>query len=115
MEYAIKVAISALLIVVVSEVAKRSSLLGGFLASLPLVSLLALAWLYLDTKSIEKTAALSHSIFWLVLPSLPFLVVFPWLLRRTENFPVSLIASLGVMLALYAVTLAVLWRFEVQF
>lgn len=71
-QYVVKVLITAALIVAVSEVSKRSTFLGGLLASLPLVSFLALLWLYLDTKDTAKVAALSTSIFWMVLPSLVF-------------------------------------------
>src|SRR5690349_12496787 len=69
-QYIIKLLISAAIIVAVSEVSKRSSLIGGLLASLPLTSFLAMLWLYKDTKDTAKVAALSMSIFWLVLPSL---------------------------------------------
>ena len=68
--YLAKVAITALLVVAISEIAKRSSLMGALLASLPLTSILAFIWLYLETGSGEKVAALSASILWLVLPSL---------------------------------------------
>src|SRR5215213_6353094 len=66
----IKFSVSAAILVGVSEIAKRSSLLGGLLASLPLTSLLALIWLWQDTRDPVKVAALSTSILWLVLPSL---------------------------------------------
>ena len=65
-----KVAITTILIVAISEVAKRSSLAGALLASIPLVSVLAMIWLYVDTKDIEKVSNLATSVFWLVLPSL---------------------------------------------
>ena len=69
-KFLIKVLISALLVAAVSEVARRSSLLGALLASLPVTSLLAFMWLYRETGDTEKVAALSADIFWLVLPSL---------------------------------------------
>ena len=68
--YMIKTTITVLLIVAISEVAKRSSLLGGILVSVPLVSVLAMIWLYYDTRDVEKVISLSHSVFWLVIPSL---------------------------------------------
>jgi hypothetical protein len=112
--YVVKIAVSAALIVAISEVAKRSSFVGGLIASLPLVSILAFLWLYLDTRSLEKVGALSHSIFWLVLPSLALFVALPWLLRRTGNFYLSLGLAIAVMLACYAAMVAVLKRFDVQ-
>jgi F0F1-type ATP synthase assembly protein I len=112
--YVIKLVISALLILVISELAKRSSLLGGLIASLPLVSILAFLWLYIDTRSLEKVSALSQSIFWLVLPSLSLFLALPWLLRKTENFYLSLGLSVAVMFGLYAVMVLALRRFGVE-
>jgi len=112
--YALKILISAVLIVAISEVAKRSSLMGGLIASLPVVSILAFVWLYVDTKSIEKITALSYSIFWLVLPSLSLFVTLPWLLKKSGNFYLSLGGGIATMLALYLLLVAALKRFDVQ-
>ena len=106
----IKIFISALLIAAISEVARRSTLLGALLASLPVTSLLAFVWLYRDTGNTAKVAALSADIFWLVLPSLVLFVVLPMLLRNGWNFWLSLGLSCaatavsygGVVLALRA-------------
>ena len=75
---------------VVSELAKRSSFWGAALASLPLTSLLAFVWLYLDTGDIQKVSSLSQGIFWLVLPSLLLFVVLPLLLRSGGRLLVKL-------------------------
>lgn len=112
--YVLKVVISALVIVAIAEISKRSTFLGGLLASLPLISILAFFWLYLDTRSVERVAALSNSIFWLVLPSLGLFVALPWLLRKTENFFISLSLSVGIMLALYGLMVLGLRRFNIQ-
>ena len=82
----LKFGLSAAVIVAVSEIAKRSSLLGGLLASLPLTSLLAFVWLWQDTRDAQKVAALSSSILWLVLPSLVLFLVLPALLKRGVHF-----------------------------
>ncbi len=66
----IKVLISAFLVATISEIAKRSSVFGAILASIPLVSVLAMVWLYIDTQNAREVAMLSKAIFWLVLPSL---------------------------------------------
>jgi hypothetical protein len=92
-QYALKIALSALILVAVAEVAKRSTFWAAALASLPLTSLLALVWLYLDTGDVQKIAALSGSIFWLVLPSLLLFVLLPVLLRGGLGFWLSLIVS----------------------
>ncbi|MDX1917608.1 MAG: DUF3147 family protein [Candidatus Caenarcaniphilales bacterium] len=61
MQYAIKVIISALIIVLVTEVSKRSGYLGGLIKSLPLISILSFVWLYLETKNSHKVSSLSTS------------------------------------------------------
>jgi hypothetical protein len=107
-QYIIKVLLSSVLIVAVSEISKRNSFLGGLLASLPLVSFLALIWLYLDTRDAAKVAALSHSIFWLVLPSLVFFVALPPLLKMKLNFSLSMSLATALMLAAYGAMLLIL-------
>ena len=75
--YAIKIAITTILIVAISEISKRNSLAGAVLASIPLVSVLAMFWLYIDTNDSTKVSNLSSSIFWLVLPSLTLFLALP--------------------------------------
>jgi uncharacterized membrane protein (GlpM family) len=101
MYYTIKVILSAIIVVVISEVSKRSSSWGGIIASLPLVSLLALGWLYNDTHDLAKVAGLARSTFWFVLPSLAFFLLFPFLLDRGRGFPVSLVIALTATGACY--------------
>lgn len=103
--YTIKILLSAFIIVAVSEIAKRSSTLGALLASLPLTSLLAFVWLYLDTGEVEKVASLSADIFWLVLPSLALFLVLPLLLKMGWGFWLSLAASACVTAVCYALML----------
>lgn len=104
MYYALKVLISAVLILLISEISKRSTLLGAIFASLPLVSFLAILWMYRETKDTRQIAALSTDIFWLVLPSLLFFVILPILLRRAVNFYLAFAISTAVMLAGYFLT-----------
>ncbi len=67
--YIVKVLVTAVLVVFISELAKRSTLAGAILASVPLISVLAMMWLYFDTRDTTRLASLSGSIFWLVLPA----------------------------------------------
>jgi len=90
MQYALKIVFSTAILIAVAELAKRSSFLAAALASLPLTSLLAFVWFYLDTGDIEKVAALSDGIFWLILPSLVLFIVLPLLLRYGLGFWLSL-------------------------
>jgi len=89
-QYALKIILSAVVLVAVAEIAKRSSFWGAALASLPLTSLLAFIWLYLDSGEVQKVTELSQGIFWLVLPSLVLFIALPLLLRAGIGFWLSL-------------------------
>lgn len=91
--YTIKVMLSAGVIVAVAEIAKRSSFWAAALASLPLTSVLAFVWLYLETGDVQKITTLSQGIFWLVIPSLLLFVLLPVMLRAGWDFWVSLAAA----------------------
>lgn len=99
--YIVKIAITTFSIVVISEVAKRSSLLGALLASIPLVSVLAMIWLYVDTKDAAKVSALATSIFWLVIPSLALFISLPLLTKAGVSFYLSLSISIGLTILCY--------------
>jgi hypothetical protein len=109
----IKVAVTALLVVAIAEVAKRSSLLAAVLASIPLTSVLAMVWLYADTGDAQKVAELASGIFWLVLPSLVLFVTLPLMLRAGWPFVPSLLASGALTVAAYFLMLAALKRFGI--
>jgi len=109
--FSIKVILSALVIVVVGEVAKRSSVFGALIASLPLTSILAMVWLYLDTGNPEKVAALASDILWLVLPSLLFFILLPVLLRNGMSFWLALGISASVTASGYALVVWLLGKF----
>jgi len=112
--YLVKLFVSAGLIVAVSEVAKRSGYLGGLIASLPLVSLLAIGWMWFETHDGAKVADFSRSVFWFVLPSLLFFLVLPWLLPRWGFYP-SLAVACVVTMAGYALMAAALARAGINF
>jgi uncharacterized membrane protein (GlpM family) len=82
-----KYAITAAVVVLVSEVAKRSDRLGALIASLPLVTLLTLVWLYVERQPADKIANHAWYTFWYVVPTLPMFLVFPWLLGRFGFWP----------------------------
>jgi hypothetical protein len=82
----IKAALSGFIVMAVSEVARRSPGFGGLIASLPLVSILAMIWLWQDTADTERIAAQSEATFWFVLPSLPMFLVIPAMLRHGLDF-----------------------------
>ncbi len=110
--YALKVAISALLIVAISEIAKRHSGAAALLASLPLISILAFVWLHMEAEPAERIADLSSQIFWFVLPSLVLFVVFPLLLKHGVGFWASLGVSIAATVSCYFVVVYLLRRFS---
>jgi hypothetical protein len=112
--YLLKLAITTILIVAISEISKRSSLAGAILASIPLVSVLAMLWLYIDTKDTSKVSSLATGVFWLVLPSLALFVSLPLLLKQGLNFYLSMGVSIGITVLCYFVMLAVLNHYGVK-
>jgi hypothetical protein len=105
MYFILKTLITALIVAGVSEIGRRSSLMAAALASLPLTSILAFIWLYHDTGNVEKVVELSAAIFWLVIPSLLFFIVFPLLVKLGVSFWPSLLLSCVVMSGGYALML----------
>jgi hypothetical protein len=112
--YIVKILLSALVIVAVSEIAKRSGYWGGVIASLPLVSILAITWLYIDTHDTAKVAALARSTVWFVLPSLAFFIVLPLMLGAGRSFVVSMAVALALTAACYVIMASVLQKFGVR-
>ena len=98
----IKAALSGILIAIISEVAKRYPGVGGLIASLPLVSVLGMIWLWRDRPDAANMAAHAEATFWFVLPSLPMFLLIPAMLRNGFGFWVSLAAGCVLTVALYA-------------
>lgn len=77
-----KYLITAAVIVLVSEVAKRSDRFGGFIAALPMITILTLVWLHFEKQPETRLANHAWYTFWYVVPTLPMFLAFPWLLSR---------------------------------
>ena len=112
--YIIKIIITTLLIVFVSEIAKQSSLIAAVLASIPLVSVLAMIWLYIDTKDLTKIINLSNSIFWFVLPSLTLFITLPLLLKQGYHFYISISISIFITVLFYWLMVSVLHYYGIE-
>lgn len=110
----IKAVLSAIIIVAVSEIARRSPGTGALIASLPLISVLGMIWLWRDTGDVEGMAAHSSATFWYVLPSLPMFLLIPALLKRDFGFWPSLVAGCLLTMALYAAMTAIGPRFGLR-
>lgn len=100
----IKAGLSGIIVALVSETARRSPGLGALLASLPLISILGMIWLWNDTGDIARLAAHSRATFWYVLPSLPMFLLIPALLDRGMSFAAALVAGCLLTLVLYVIT-----------
>jgi hypothetical protein len=98
----VKAALSGIIVAAVSEIARRYPGWGGLVASLPLTSLLAMIWLFRETKDAARVAELSSSTFWFILPSLPLFVALPYLIRSGIGFWMSMAIVVAGTLALYA-------------
>lgn len=109
----IKTLLTAIIIVAISEIARRSSLVAGILASIPLTSVLALSWLYFDTKNVRSVVELSNSVLLLIPPSLTFFLVLPLALKRLE-FVYSLFFSIVATGFVYWIYISFLSRLGVR-
>jgi hypothetical protein len=97
----LKAAISGLLVAAASEVARRFPGWGALIASLPLVSVLGMMWLWHDRPDAANMAAHAEATFWFVLPSLPMFLAIPWMLRSGVNFWAALLVGCAMTMALY--------------
>ena len=109
-----KAALSGLIVAAASEIARRNPGFGGLIASLPLVSILGMIWLWRDTHDAERMAAHASATFWFVLPSLPMFLLVPALLRRDVPFWLALGAGCVLTMALYALMVWLAQRLGVR-
>ncbi len=112
--YALKVGISAVVIVAITEIAKRSSGFAALIAALPLTSLLAFMWMHFEGAEPVRIAELSGQIFWLVLPSLVLFLMLPMLIKQGLGFWLSLSISIAATSVCYLAMLPLLRKFGVQ-
>jgi hypothetical protein len=110
----IKAAISGILIALASEVARRNAGFGALIASLPLVSVLGMIWLWRDTQDPLKLADHAQATLWFVAPSLPMFLLIPILLRAGYGFWLSLAAGCLLTVVLYALIIGVAARWGIR-
>ena len=111
---AIKAVVSGIIVAAVSEIAKRYPGLGGLVASLPLISVLGMIWLWRDTGDPVRMAAHAEGTFWFVIPSLPMFLLIPWMLRHGWPFWTALLAGCLLTILLYAFTIWIGPRFGLR-
>lgn len=100
MPYIIRILLSAAMVLAISEATKRFGFWGSLLASLPVISVISMIWIYTDTKDVQKISTFSTQVFWFVLPSLGLFITLPWFISRF-SFYASLALSCLVTIALY--------------
>jgi hypothetical protein len=114
MQYLImKYLITAGVVVLVSEFAKRSDKLGGLIAALPLVTVLSLIWLYVEHQPVSKIANHAYYTFWYVLPTLPMFLLFPYLLPRW-GFIITLISCVIFTMMMFVIFALIAKQFGVD-
>ena len=112
--YITKLIITTVLIVLISEIAKRSSLAGALLAAIPLVSILAMTWMYVDTSDSTSAVEFSNRIIWLIAPSMTLFLAFPLLIKRGMSFYPSMFISIVLTIIAYYSVIFVLGKFGVK-
>ena len=109
--FILKTCITAIVVVLVAEIAKRSSFLAGLIVSVPLTTFLAFIWLYWETKNNQKIIDLSNATLLMVIPSLSFFIFLPTLLKLNLSFTLSMIASIVLTAACYYIFIFILQKF----
>lgn len=112
--YITKLIITSLLIVLISEISKRSSLAGALLAAIPLVSILAMTWMYIDTDSSKSAVEFSQRIVWLIAPSMTLFIVFPFLIQKGVGFFISMTISILLTVVAYYSVIYIVGKFGIK-
>jgi len=97
----LKILITALIVVVVSEISRRSTIIAGLIASIPLTSLLAIIWIYFETSDLENIKNLSSNILLMIPPSLTFFICLPIFIDMKIEFYVSVLFSIVITAIVY--------------
>lgn len=108
-----KYMMTAAVVVIVSEAAKRSDRLGGFIAALPIVTLLALIWLHVEKQPQAKISNHAWYTFWYVIPTLPMFLAFPLLLPRLGFWP-TMLACTGITVASFGLFAVAVRHFGIE-
>ena len=108
-----KYLITAAVVVLISEVAKRSDKLGGLVAALPMVTFLALIWLYVEKQPAEKISNHAWYTFWYVVPTLPMFQAFPLLYDRIGFWP-TMAACVGITIVCFVVFAMIVKHFGIE-
>jgi hypothetical protein len=114
MEFAIRAVLSGIIIALIAYIGKKAPAAGALIASLPLISILGMIWLWRDTTDTTLLADHAEATFYFVLPSLPMFLLIPWMLRHGQGFWLSLGAGVIMTVALYFLTATLAARIGVR-
>jgi len=112
--FAMRAILSGIIIALIAYIGKKAPAAGALVASLPLISIMAMIWLWRDTSDGALLADHAEATFWYVLPSLPMFLLIPWLLRAGYGFWVALSSGIGLTIILYLATIIIAARFGVR-
>ena len=112
--FIVRALLSGLIVALVAWVARRNPAAGALIASLPLISLLGMIWLWQDTRDAGRLADHAEATFYYVLPSLPMFLLIPFMLRQGIGFWASIGAGCMVTILLYVLTVLVAARFGIR-
>ncbi len=113
LQFAVRAILSGIIVALIASIGRRNPAFGALVASLPLLSVLGMIWLWHDTGDRVRLAAHAEATFWYVLPSLPMFLLIPTLLRHGVGFAISLAAGCVLTIALYFASVAIAARFGV--
>ena len=112
--FAIRAILSGIIIALIAVIGRKAPAAGALIASLPLISVIGMIWLWRDTSDSLLIANHAEATFWYVLPSLPMFLLMPWLLRAGYSFWIALISGIAMTIILYLVTIVIAARFGVR-
>ena len=114
MAFVTRAILSGMIVAAIALIARRNPAAGALVASLPLVSILGMLWLWRDTQDASLMANHVEATFWYVLPSLPMFLVMPALLRQGIHFWIALVVSCALTFVLYLATIGIAAKFGVR-
>jgi hypothetical protein len=113
-QLAAKALLAGVMIAAIAELGRRLPAMAALVASLPLVSVLGMVFLWHARPDAENMAVHAQATFWYVLPSLPMFLAIPWMLRSGINFWLALVLGCLLTLGLYLLMMQLGPRFGLK-
>ncbi len=114
MQFLIKIKLSGLIIAGVSELAKKNTAIAAIVIALPIMTILSMIWIYMDTKDLAKISVFSYNILLAVIPTLLFFILIPLFIKLFNNFFLSLALSSVIMIIVFLIYAFVLSKFGIK-